>query len=502
MHGVGMRNFSFLYFVIVALLLAACAHKTPFTDGEDVLFCDFKRYHLNLDHRNVPVANAKNIVSLNKVLSDGFSTTNKENPIPKDDMLFLSGGSLNGAFGAGVLAGWAEKEGDLPDFSVVTGVSTGAILSLAAFTNTPQAAIDGYIVESESQAINAFVRRDENGKLKKTSYLTALRKGALADISPLKDTIYQISAKHGVLPAIAKRGFENRKLLTGVVDVDTGTAVALDMTDMAMKIYNLGPDFDFNENETIAELSKRAPKIGRYVDCFTSAIAASSSVPLAARPIAIDNRLYIDGGARFLVFGDTIGAVINPIVNFRSNDASDPIDLYMIINGDQTISAKCGKKECPDETETYDYWDIRGQRDDWNVLSLIERTVDVLKTQVGEFSEAEIRFRALELFLKREGVDIYSLLTGDSEAESAALLGYSAAQRSMISEVFSNNIENYTLNTLKIEPETLAFEYQNKKCSDWKIHDEKTDRNLQFHLTYMRCMIEAGKATIIEEGWR
>ena len=41
-------------------------------------------------------------------------------------MLAISGGSDNGAFGAGLLYGWTER-GDRPQFRLVTGVSTGAL---------------------------------------------------------------------------------------------------------------------------------------------------------------------------------------------------------------------------------------------------------------------------------------------------------------------------------------------------------------------------------------
>src|SRR5262245_59337938 len=45
--------------------------------------------------------------------------------------LALSGGGSAGAFGAGLLNGWTAK-GDRPKFKVVTGVSTGALLSTFA----------------------------------------------------------------------------------------------------------------------------------------------------------------------------------------------------------------------------------------------------------------------------------------------------------------------------------------------------------------------------------
>src|SRR5688572_11841982 len=48
------------------------------------------------------------------------------------DILVISGGGEDGAFGAGLLCGWTEA-GDRPDFKLVTGISTGALIAPAAF---------------------------------------------------------------------------------------------------------------------------------------------------------------------------------------------------------------------------------------------------------------------------------------------------------------------------------------------------------------------------------
>ena len=47
-------------------------------------------------------------------------------------VLALSGGGAEGAFGAGVMAGWTES-GTRPEFQVVTGVSAGALIAPFAF---------------------------------------------------------------------------------------------------------------------------------------------------------------------------------------------------------------------------------------------------------------------------------------------------------------------------------------------------------------------------------
>ena len=54
---------------------------------------------------------------------------------PTIDVLVISGGGDWGAFGAGVLKGWGRVKGELarPQFDVVTGVSTGALIAPFAF---------------------------------------------------------------------------------------------------------------------------------------------------------------------------------------------------------------------------------------------------------------------------------------------------------------------------------------------------------------------------------
>jgi hypothetical protein len=65
-----------------------------------------------------------------QVLSDDFSRRVASERPPQ--LLALSGGGANGAYGAGVIVGWTQR-GDRPQFDVVTGISTGALAAPFAF---------------------------------------------------------------------------------------------------------------------------------------------------------------------------------------------------------------------------------------------------------------------------------------------------------------------------------------------------------------------------------
>ena len=66
----------------------------------------------------------------------------KEQQLARDDYedlrdrghsaLLISGGGANGAFGAGLLKGWSES-GTRPEMTIVTGISTGALIAPYAF---------------------------------------------------------------------------------------------------------------------------------------------------------------------------------------------------------------------------------------------------------------------------------------------------------------------------------------------------------------------------------
>src|SRR3989339_776623 len=95
-----------------------------------------------------------------------------------EDVLVLSGGSDNGAFGAGLLCGWTEH-GDRPTFKLVSGFSTGALIGLFAFLGPTY---DGQLKEAYTtiSAKNIF-------RMKKI--FSILTSESIADSQPLSELI-------------------------------------------------------------------------------------------------------------------------------------------------------------------------------------------------------------------------------------------------------------------------------------------------------------------------
>ncbi len=422
-----------LVLLILVAMLAGCSNYkiTPPVTANHA-FCNIPKYELTLQHSP-------------QRINDDLMTAMEEN---KGPVLYLSGGGQHGAFGAGFISQWADNNGaGLPEFSVVTGVSTGALLSLAAFTNTPQAAVDGYSITGENKVLNTYVKQ-ENGKLSISDYLTTLKKGALADLDPFRLEVGRIINKYDLINKIADRERLKRKLYIAAVDVDTGHAVAFDMTQMARRAMDARTD------------AKRA----FITDCMIDAVAASSSVPLAALPIFIDNRMYIDGGARFGMFSDRVGQAMQKYHDEMARSAKPDMDtrqVYLIINGDQLIKPKCGKSDSALCTATAPTGGLNGGHKEWSLLSLIARVVDILSDQVYNFSEYKIH----------------------EESEVAG----------------------YQFRSVKIDAgvgdHRFALDGQNKTCAEWRIEDKVLENPIQFHPRYMKCLIDYGKVTARRENW-
>src|SRR5262249_44960459 len=90
----------------------------------------------------------------------GFGATD---PLPPADLLAISAGTDNGAFGAGLLVGWTAA-GNRPDFKLVTGASTGALIAPFAFL--------GSAYDSQLHEVYAGIRQSD--VIDSHSYLAVL----------------------------------------------------------------------------------------------------------------------------------------------------------------------------------------------------------------------------------------------------------------------------------------------------------------------------------------
>ena len=128
--------------------------------------------------------------------------------MPEVQLLAVSGGGENGAFGAGLLCGWSER-GSRPTFELVTGVSTGALTAPFAFL--------GSSYDPQLRAV--YTQLSPEDVLEKRFITAALLDDALTDNSPLFRTISRY-LNDEMLAGIAKRYDEGRLLLIGTANLD------------------------------------------------------------------------------------------------------------------------------------------------------------------------------------------------------------------------------------------------------------------------------------------
>lgn len=434
----------------LALLLGGCAIKPQSLNA-----CGIPRHELAV---NDPAPSAATMASgspragtLAAEMRTALTERARLAPAPDAEaMLFMSGGSQHGAFGAGFLHGWQVRRGSLPAFTVVTGISTGSILATFAFVGDGEAAVRGYTIDDERQLLMPYVKKTDS-KIGPQTGITLLRKGAVANLAPLRTRLSQ-AITDDMLAAVARGDSESRKLYVGAVDVDSGEAVAFDMTALAARWAK----------------ATRSPEKAHLRACYIEAIIASSSAPIAAPPVFIDNRMYVDGGARFGIFSDEIGGVLaDRLQDALRNEAlasaqTGPIS-YMIINGTQKIAALCPADACTTGPPDMTLPAIAHR--DWNFLDLALRAQDILANQIYRFSARKI--------------------ATDTDGDGRHL------------------------RVAKIEDAMLDFETAlpdtgdpaAHSCRYWRERDGSLLKPVQFYPHYMRCLIAYGEVRAADSGW-
>jgi predicted acylesterase/phospholipase RssA len=136
-------------------------------------------------------------------------------------ILALSGGGADGAFGAGALVG-LTRTGKRPQFSVVTGVSAGALLAPYAFLGP----------EWDQQLIDAYT----SGRAEHLLQPRGL--GVIFDSSVYRGGPLEQLVDHylsdALIQAVAREAASGRLLLVATTNVDTGESVVWDLGSIAM----------------------------------------------------------------------------------------------------------------------------------------------------------------------------------------------------------------------------------------------------------------------------
>lgn len=136
-------------------------------------------------------------------------------------ILALSSGGANGAFGAGALAG-AARGGARPQFTVVTGVSTGALVAPFAFLGP---AWDAEMTEIFTTGVTDDLLRQRG--------LGALFGSSVYSGEPLRRLIDHY-ADSRMIAAIAAQAAKGRLLLVATTDLSTGEPVIWDLGSIAL----------------------------------------------------------------------------------------------------------------------------------------------------------------------------------------------------------------------------------------------------------------------------
>ncbi len=193
---------------------------------------------------------------------------------PVVEYLALSSGAGDGAFGAGLLAGWT-KRGDRPEFEVVTGVSAGALTAPFA-----------YLGPEYDRVLREIWTKYDTADLATPQILAGLFGAELfADSTPLRKLIAKYVTR-SLLDRIAREYRSGRVLLIGTTNLDAQRPV----------IWNMG-EIATNQHPYAVEL-------------FQQVLLASASIPGAFPPVHIKVRvgdqileeMHVDGGPTRQVF--------------------------------------------------------------------------------------------------------------------------------------------------------------------------------------------------------
>jgi len=299
------RAFRFCVVGSTVVLAAGCATIAPrnVLPQADAAQIELEGFHNIRFWGDASTREIQAIMMADASKTEGRLSSGVERHPPFSNLLAISGGAEDGAFGAGLLVGWSDA-GTRPMFDLVTGVSSGALIAPFAFLGR----------EHDGQLRDIFTKYERKDIF--TYNVHGLIEGsALADDRPLAKLIEKY-VDEAFLQEVAKARLNGRILLIGTTNLDTQRPVLWDMGRIA--------------------LSRDRDALG----LFRKILLASATLPGVFPPVRIQVRvggqsydeLHVDGGVTRQVF------IAPSIFSFASHDpkpgrpATKP-RLYVIRNG-------------------------------------------------------------------------------------------------------------------------------------------------------------------------
>jgi hypothetical protein len=178
---------------------------------------------------------------------------------PEYTVLALSGGGADGAFGVGLLSGLTAS-GRRPEYDVVTGVSTGALIAPFAFLGASR----------DTQSRDLYTGPHLAKLLRQGSPVRLLRGPSIYKNKELKSEIAK-NITDDLLAAIANEHLRGRRLFVATADLDAQQMVVWDMGAIAA---------------SAGQQSK---------DLFRQILLAATSIPLVFDPVAISPQSPAEG---------------------------------------------------------------------------------------------------------------------------------------------------------------------------------------------------------------
>ncbi|WP_144213044.1 patatin-like phospholipase family protein [Shewanella donghaensis] len=192
------------------------------------------------------------------------------------NILVLSGGGANGAYGAGIINGLYDNN-KLPDYSIITGISAGSLIAPFTFLGGEQIA----------NLKDTMLSINDDMLLGKENFLNTLIKDAFTDGESLYGLIESTYTKE-IIDQIALEHQKGRRLFIGTTQFDSGE----------LMVWNIG---------RIAESD-----IENKYSLIHQILTASASIPGVFPPQFIRvnvngeilEELHVDGGMNSQMFFD------------------------------------------------------------------------------------------------------------------------------------------------------------------------------------------------------